>query len=68
MSTFEEQLLRTYLEIVRHSSKPELAALLVDGELLIEVEENTYFREIFLGFPACYVSMVLNDDVILEHF
>ena len=65
MLYFEERLLRTYLELVRHSSKPELAALLVDAEFVIEVGENGYFHEIFIGFPACYVSTVLNDDVIL---
>lgn len=68
MLYFEEQLLRTYLELVRHSSKPELAALLVDAEFIINVDEYGCFYEIFIGFPACYVSTILNDDVILEHF
>lgn len=67
MSNFEEQLLRTYVEIVRHSSKPELAALLVDAEINVYTEMNGYFHEVFIRLPAPYVATVLNDDVILEH-
>lgn len=66
MSNFEERLLRTYVEIVRHSSKPELAALLIDGEVKISTEYGQ-FHEVFIGLPACYIPAVLNDDVILEH-
>ena len=67
MNDFEERILRTYVDLVRHSSKPELAALVVDAELLIEEGENGYLHEIFIGLPVCYVLTVLNDDVILAH-
>jgi hypothetical protein len=68
MSKFNERLLRTYIELVRHSSKPQLAALLVDAEVLVESENYDYLDEVFVGIPACYVHIVLNDNSILEHF
>jgi hypothetical protein len=67
MTDFEEKILRTYVELLRHSNKPELAAIVVDAELVIETDEYGNYREFFIGFPASYVSTLLNDDVILEH-
>jgi hypothetical protein len=67
MNVFEESLLRTYIELIRHSDKPELAALLVDAEIGIG-DNDGYFYEILIALPACYASTVLNDDMILNHF
>jgi hypothetical protein len=68
MNDFEESILRTYVDLVRHSNKPELAALVVDAELSIGEGENGFLYEIFIGLPVCYVPTVLYDDVILQHF
>lgn len=67
MTSFEESLLRTYIELIRHSDKPELAALLVDAEMSIEEGQHGYLHEIFLALPAYYASTMLNDDMVLNH-
>jgi hypothetical protein len=66
MSVFEESLLRTYIELIRHSDKPGLAALLVDAEIGIE-EDCGYLSEILIALPACYASTMLDDELILNH-
>jgi hypothetical protein len=66
MSVFEESLLRTYIELIRHSDKPGLAALLVDAEIGIN-EDCGYLSEILIALPACYASTVLDDELILNH-
>ncbi|MEE3715948.1 hypothetical protein V2H45_04210 [Tumidithrix elongata RA019] len=63
MTGFAEKLLRTYIELVRHSSKPELAALVVDAELVIEEVEDGYLRIVDL-LRCCSLEIIgiLNND------
>ncbi|WP_373540053.1 hypothetical protein [Chamaesiphon sp.] len=67
MNIFEESLLRTYIELIRHSDKPGLAALIVDAEIGIN-EDCGYLSEILIALPACYASTVLDDELILNIF